>query len=887
MTTIPAPTALTTNRRVNPIGIDSTIPEFGWQSESGQAQSGYEIEVFADNGTAVWLSGFIAGTEPFGVAYRGESLVSRQRYIWRVRVTLEGGEQSVWSRSATFETGILDASEWSALWVTDSDPEPQKTLRSLYFRAETELRGDVRRARAYASALGWYKLFINGTDVTGDALVPRFTPFDDYVEYQAYDVTDLLKSGSNILAAAVGDGRFRGRNGYKSTGVIYGDRLALIVQIHVEFTDGTEAVLSTDRNWVVGGGPILTADPKTGERVDLRISTTDWLQPGGAPINATPVRQLPAHRRVLVAEELERVTLVSTRRGTISRTPSGVQIVDFGQNFSGIARIRLKGYSGQSVRLSYGEVLTPQGEFDEHYLDFPTKTKEWFQRDEVTLPAGSVDYTPWFTFKGFRYLAVQPAEGDVVIEDVQGLVYTSDIAAAAQFETSDPRLNQLWSNIEWSLRSNFLDVPMDCPTRERSGYTGDLQVFGKTAAVMVDSDNYIRRFLRNLEADQYEDGGVPAYAPREWSDFRREREPLRNWGPVTGWGDATTILPMVLHEYYGDIEVLRRQYASARAWVEYLREFAATKKGLVRRFGHRFGVHEKYIVDHGRQVGEWLRPGTNIITESIATMIRPPAEVATAYLAYSAKLLSAMAELIGNGPDVKRFEAIATEVRAAYRAAFVRSSGRRIGADMQDDYVRALAFDLLAPHERAGALGRLVELVQKADYHLGTGFLSTPMLLPVLCDNGRPDIAYRLLMQTTVPSWLAEVDMGATTVWETWEGYKKNGNAFMSHNHYAFGSVASWLVEYVLGIRPLEAGYRRILFAPTPGGGLARAAGSVTTPYGQASSNWSIDDGVVSLNVTVPNGTSAEVRLGDGTAHEVGAGDHQFTWPVNAVLTRV
>ncbi|MBI4900175.1 MAG: alpha-L-rhamnosidase, partial [Actinobacteria bacterium] len=460
----------------------------------------------------------------------------------------------------------------------------------------------------------------------------------------------------------------------------------------------------------------------------------------------------------------------------------------------------------------------------------------------------------------------------------EGIVLSTDTPYTSAFSASDARLERLWSNARWSLRSNFTDTATDCPQRERSGWTGDLQVFGSTAVQLVAADNFLRRYLRNAAVEQYADGRIPPYIPSEQHLGQANQFHSDVSGSV-GWGDVMVILPWTLYQYLGDVAVLRDQYPSARKWVDHLTR-AAASTGPTPLSGSRYGDHGRYILDSGYHWGEWLRAGEEGINEWQRNMLRPPAVVATAYFARSTALLGEMAGVLGMKADAEHYGGLADDVRRAWRAAFVRSDGARIGEDKQDDYVRALAFDLLLVEERALAAGRLVELIDHAEGHLGTGFLSTSLLLPVLVDAGHPDVAYRLLFQTTQPSWLAQIEQGATTMWESWRGYDANGNARDSHNHYALGGVARFLQEYVAGLAPMAPGYREIRFAPALTEQLDSASVRVGTPYGDASSAWSRTSDGIRLEVEVPPGASGVVPFG-GITHVVKPGAHVFTTPGN------
>ncbi|MEU6904188.1 family 78 glycoside hydrolase catalytic domain [Streptomyces coeruleorubidus] len=899
------PHALTTNSRSAPLGIGTATPYFAWKTPEGTEQDAYQIEVLTgaartdaeatDVGQApdvaqamrlVWRSEITSGARPFGIAYAGTPLLARTRYLWRVRV-FQDGLASDWSEPASFETGVLAPDHLTARWIS-APPKGPDDRSALYLKTEISLPAPVVRGRAYTSALGWYRLFVNRADITGQELVPRWTPFDDQVEYQVYDVTDAFGEGTNVIGMVVGDGRYRGAMGYDMREARYGDRLGVFAEIVLDFADGTQRTVTTGEDWVVGRGRIRTADPVFGEHVDLRIDAGAWLEPGTTLEEQTQAVPLPPHDRVLVAEDVERVRETGRRSGTVSTAPSGTQLIDFGQNFTGVAALTLRGTPGSTVTVRYGEVLTPGGELDTAYLIPKKKGKrkeqavkeERFQRDVVILGETATEYRPSLTMRGFRYVSVEGAD-PLGPDDVVGIVLSTAIEQTARFEASDPRLEQLWRNAMWSLRSNFLDTPTDCPTRERSGWTGDIQVFGPTAVQLVDCAAYLRRYLANLAVEQYDDGRVPPFIPSERSAALGPHH-MEYVATSTGWGDVSVMLPWTMYTYLGDEQVLRAQYDSARKWVDHLAARAAGRKGLARWFGRRYGRHERYIVDSGFHLGEWLRPGEG--STWAKSFLFPPAVVATAYFAHSAALLARIARVLNRQADDERYEDLHLRAAEAWRAAFVRKGGARIGEDKQDDYVRALAFGLLPDHQRQAAADRLVELVEAAGDHLGTGFLSTPMLLPTLVEAGRPDVALRLLFQTTSPSWLAQIEQGATTIWEQWEGYDKDGNARDSHNHYAFGSVVRFLHEYVAGLAPAAPGYREILFAPVvghgPGGRGPQSAGvEIDTPYGIASSRWHTSDGEVRLDIRVPTGATGIVRLG-GEERRVPAGDHTFTAPV-------
>lgn len=868
-------TNMRTDGRREPLGLGSAQPEFSWQLSPGAATPlAWEIEVCAGERfsleTNSWSSGKVAGSTPFGMRYEGSPLASATTYQWRLRLWADDTETPSEWQTSTFETGILREDEWAGLWVAGPARGTKDSPQSLYLHGTADLDSRVVRARAYVSSLGWHRLVINGEDLTGPALVPRWTALDHEVEYVTYDVTAALSTGANTLGLVVGDGRFRGSNGFENHSRVYGDRLAGVVQIAVECEDGSSRVIVTDSSWSAGTGRIRESDPKFGERVDLRIDES-WATSPIRPAGFQPVA-IVSHPRRLIAESVERVREVGQLPPvSITRTAKGDQVVDFGQNFAGVVRLRLRGAPGTEITLNHSEVLKKDGTLDLDYIHL-SPFGRWYQRDVVTLDGEDTDWQPWFTIHGFRYVQISGLAGDLTEDEVRGIVISTDLDWTGEFECSDPRLTQLWKNVGWSVRSNFMDTSTDCPTRERSGWTGDIQVFSPTATIMTDAQWYLRRFLHNLAVEQAADGTIPVVIPSGFSGFSGgPHGHLAKAGTAAGWSDASVLVPWTLYQYYGDERVLAEQYASMVAWVE---SCARRSRDTSKRSASRRDPDiDNYIVDTGFQFGEWLRPGEGPIASSIDAG-RRGAVVATAYFEHSTRILAEIAGVLGKDDDRERYLDLADNIRRAWRSTFLAADGR-IGTDRQDDYVRAIAFGLLDDGEKAAAAQRLIGLIKKSGGHLGTGFLSTPLLLGTLVDTGHSDIAWDVLLSTSSPSWLYQVERGATTVWETWEGYTKSGKPKMSHNHYALGSVARFLTERIGGITPLEPGYRTIGIRPLRGGGLTSARATVRTPYGPVESSWRATGKAVEYDITIPVGTTGRFQTeGDSTALTLAPGTH-------------
>lgn len=870
-------TDLRVERRKGPCHIGTATPAFSWRLAPGGVQAAYQLRLLdgqAGEGAVIWSGDPVASSEMIDVRYDGPPLRSLRLYGWQVRLWT-GPDAGQWSEVATFRTAVLEPEMWVADWVSGQVND----RAALYLRGVVDLPDHIVRATVCATALGWYRFFVNGCDKTGNAQVPRWTHFDHMLEYQIYDVTNDVRPGTNVLAMAIADGRFRGHSGIADKRAVFGDRLAGFVQLFVEFADGRVETYGTNPQWRGGEGRILQSDPKRGEHADLRIGDSDWRCDQTHPARFRPVIPATAPTTCLVAEDVARVDAFRRLAATkVWRAPSGKWLVDFGQNFAGVASMRVSQPAGTCLTLTFSEVVGRDGELDTQYL-FGDMSRHPPQQDTVISAGVAEWWQPWFTIHGFRYVEIDGLVTAPDVSDFAGIVLSSQLDYAGTFECSDARLNRLVDNVRWSMISNFVDTPTDCPTRERSGWTGDIQVFAQTACYLADVQPYLRRYLRNLALEQHESGAIPPYLP---GDTTRHSGPapftMRQTANSAGWGDVAVMVPAVLHQHFGDRVILERQYGSMKRWVDHLAALARRSPGRGRLWPRRLGGLERYIVDSGFHWGEWLRPGESMPLTYLKHALRAPASVATAYLANSARLLAETAQTLGHAADAGGYRDLADKAKQAWQRAFVRKGGAKIGHDRQDDYVRALAFDLLPHEQRPAALARLVALIAAADHHLGTGFLSTPLLLPVLARFGREDIAYRLLLQDTSPSWLDQVARGATTTWESWEGYNKKGDARYSHNHYAFGAVVAWLFGGVAGIAPIEPGFRHIRFAPVIGGDLTYARARIDTPYGEARSAWTVIGDRVELDIVVPPGATGEVHIGEDTIHHVAAGRSAFCW---------
>lgn len=832
-----------------PLGTGEAAPRLSWTAATvalNWVQVAYELERQGGETT-----GRVESAESVLVAWPFTPLASREQARVRVRVWDNGGSLSSWSEWATVEAGLLSPADWTAQFigpVRDEDlskPEPAPMLRR-----EFEVNGEVRQARLYITAQGVYEAEINGQRVGDHVLAPGWTSYHTRLRYQTYDVTNLLQEGENAIGAMLADGWYRGRLGFGG-GVrnIYGDKLALLAQLEITYADGRTERIRSDESWRWASGPILAADLYDGETYDARLEQPGWSSAGFDGPDWMPVQTVEREFSTLVAPEgppvrrIQRLSPVS-----ITTSPSGKTLVDFGQNLVGWVRFSVTGEAGQTITLRHAEVLE-HGELGTRPLRYAAAT------DHYTLKGGGPEtWEPQFTFHGFRYVEVSGWPGELRSADLQAVVVHSDLQRTGWFECSDPLVNKLHENVVWGMRGNFLDVPTDCPQRdERLGWTGDIQVFAPTASFLYDVRGFLSSWLTDLAADQDASGAVPAVVPQV----------LPTTLAAAAWGDAATVVPWVLYQRYGDKRVLARQYPSMKAWVEYIRG--------------RTG--ETLLWNQDFQFGDWLDP--------VAPPTNPgggrtlPGVVATAYFVRSAELLGLTAGVLGRKDDEAQYLALAAHVREAFNREYVTPSGSVL-SDSSTAYALALEFALLPrPEQRGKAARRLRALVRENGYQISTGFVGTPLICDALTHAGELDAAYHLLMGRECPSWLYPVTMGATTVWERWDSMLPDGSInpgeMTSFNHYALGAIADWLHRTVAGLAPAEPGYGRLTIQPLPGGGLTHAQARHLTPYGEASCAWKVQGGHLVVDVVVPPNTTADVILpGWIEARTVGSGRHPF-----------
>lgn len=868
----------------NPLGVDETAPRFSWKlatDQSNTVQTAYQIQSAESEadllaGSCRWDSGKVDSDTSILVPYAGPALQSRQRVYWHVKVWDNHGNQSGWSETAWFEMGLLNEGDWSAQWI---EPEEEFDINeqqpASYTRVEFDLEGTVKKARLYITSLGFYEAWFNGQRVGDFIFNPTRTSFKQLVHYQTYDVKDLLTKEKNALGVVLGDGWLRGKLGLTSSRNVHGERLALLAQLEVEFENGELLVLGTDADWTATqNGPMRQNDTKDGEFFDARLEIPGWSEHGFHGKGWHPVRVTTGNGAVVCASNNVPMREKETFKPTVLTTPDGSTVLDFGQNIDGYVSFHVQGEPGHVVSLVHGESLDENGNFTMEHLQLRfLHMDELLQKVTYTLKGGAKEfYKTTFSSQGFRYVKLENWPCDVKSEDFTAYAVYSDMAQTATFHCSDPDIDQLFMNTLWSEKGNFLDVPMDCPTRERGGWSGDAQIFVRTGQYLMDTAAFFNKWLKEMAIQQGEDGLIgnliPATAPMD-NAFQNSHL------GAAGWADAAVIIPWTMWKMTGDIRFIKDNWDMMQKWVEY--EIRHAKDTNPNR-PPVDNPYAEYTWDTNFHFGEWFEADADDARPNLENAMKMGnPEVATAYFAHSAQLLSDCAAALGKPQEAEKYAHVSAMAKKAYQHLFAPDG--KINSHHQANFVRPLALELLPEEHQQIVADDLVELIASRDYHLGTGFLSTKFLCKVLEEHGHLDIAYKLLEQRTMPSWLYSVTKGATTIWEVWHGIDENNVPHNSHNHYSYGAVVSWLIESVAGIKMDEAssGFKHFYLKPIPGGSLTHAAATHESPYGKIASAWKWENSVFVYDVTVPANTTATVILPDGSAPlKVGSGEYHY-----------
>ncbi len=847
----------------NPLGVDGAAPRLSWKIESerrGARQTAYEIasapsetDLARDNFSHT--SGRVESDETRFVPYEGAALQSAQRVCWKVRAWDENGELSPWSESAHFETGLLKPADWSAYWISGLPVGgPRTTAPATYLRTSFQTSSPIESARLYVTALGVYEAFLNGARIGEDVFAPGWTDYDKITTYQTYDVTPLLQSGENVLGATVGAGWASGHIAWCDR-QLYVENPALLAQLVIRCADGTTQTVVTDDGWKTSFGPIVENDFLAGESYDARRELGNWSFAGYDDAKWQPAEAIeysttlvsPIGAPMRVTQELQPISFYINEGWGGHRTT-----FDFGQNMVGRVRLRVRGEAGQTLRLRYAETLQggPNAKDGAIYIDNLRSARA---TDYYTCKGGEEEiWEPSFTFHGFRYVEIEGLKAAPTTETLTGIVIHSVTEKTGDFSCSDELVNQLQRNIDWGWRGNSLDIPTDCPQRdERMGWTGDAQVFARTAAFIRGVDGFFAKWQRDIAFAQFGDGAIPAVVPDK--KFLGE---MTDGGPA--WADAAIICPWTMYRCYGDKAILSRHLETYERFVEYLRSTA------------RDFIRCEEDATYYRGFGDWLSMDSGTSLEGAT----PKELIGTAFFAYSTQLLASIYRVLDMGEEAVQYEELHANIKSAFIEHFVTPQNT-ISGDTQTSCVLALHFGLLPENARQTVVLQLVRNIEGRGGKLSTGFVGSPYLNFVLSQNGHENVAFGLLNQQEWPSWLYAVTQGATTIWERWDGWTHDKGfadiSMNSYNHYAYGAIGAWLYQFVAGIELDEnvAGYKHFLLQPHVGGGLTQASAFLESPHGRIESAWQIENNLWKWNFRVPPNTTATVRVPAASAGQI------------------
>ncbi|MFP5040452.1 family 78 glycoside hydrolase catalytic domain [Parasediminibacterium sp. JCM 36343] len=830
---------LTCENLHNPLGIDEVKPRFSWQlvaTHNNCYQIAYEINVKLDN-KIIWASGKQLSEQSVMVRYPSTAtpLESAKKYTWQVRVTDNTGFTSDWSEQAIFQMGLLHTTDWKAKWIIPGYVEDSIMRPSPMFRKEFVIAKKIVSATAFITAHGLYEARINGEKVGDAYLTPGWTSYNKRLQYQVYDVTNMIKKGANAFGVVLGSGWYRGHLTWKNYNNIYGKDIALLMQVQITYADGSNEIIVTNESWKSSTGAIRYSEIYDGEIIDSRLEKKGWDRPNYNDQDWAGTKEIDSTKENLIATQNELVEKHEEFNPIkIFTTPKGEQVIDFGQNLVGWTVLKVKGNTGDTVKLYHAEVLDKNGNF------YTANLRAAKAQDEYILSGGTEIFEPHFTWHGFRYVKIEGIKGEIKSDDIKAVAIYSDMKQTGKFESSNLLVNQLQHNIQWGQKGNFIDVPTDCPQRdERLGWTGDAQVFCSTAAFNMDVHNFFTKWTKDIAADQTAKGCVPNVVPNVLGAVTRSS---------AGWGDACTVIPWDIYLAFGDTSILKNQYNSMKAYVEYMHN---TSKNNLWNIGAHFGDWLYFQPENDKD-------GRGAITDKYL--------IAQCFYSHSVQLLINAAKVLGNTADVAYYNDLQEKVKAAFLQEYATPNGRLVSAT-QTAYVLALNFDMLPEPVRKEAAKRLADNIKSYENHLTTGFLGTPYLCSVLTNFGYNDLAGKLLLQDTYPSWLYPVKMGATTIWERWDGQKPDSTfqtaGMNSFNHYSYGAIGDWLYKKLVGIDTYEdgVGYKHSKIQPHPISEISHASASLDTYYGTLSCSWKIENGVISIDVTIPANTHATIFI--------------------------
>lgn len=904
----------------NPLGISAAAPRLSWKMEAEERhviQTAHQVVVSEDaTGRIVYDSGMVRSQDNY-MELPEICTMSSIRYNWRVTVWDNYGRESTSDEKAWFETGLLMGKDWKAKWI---EPKQQPTVRDDYtgywgepkqsktvdedklrpcpmLRKEFHVKGNVVCARAYATAHGIYRLLLNGKRVGNYEFAPEMTCYEQYLQVQTYDITDLLQKGDNVIGAVLADGWWAGRLGHYGIPVQYGDHLALLLQISIQFEDGTEEIIGSDGTFRSHFGERVYADLFIGEKYNANLADDGWMRPDYPANGWSEVVEKDYGYDNLVgqnAEHIQVLDIVDAKR--VYTSPKGEKIIDFGQVMAGNASLHLKAEPGAVVTMRYFETTDPEGNF-------------WFELDGrnsqmmdtyILDDTGERDYAPWFTYHGYRYIYIYADHGEVEVSNIKGRLIASKTVPMVGLLTSNEKVNRLQKNIEWTLRSNMPSILTDNPDRERAGWTGDLQMIAPTLCYNVDAQAFLRRWLTEAGIEQRENGDVPLVIPN-WKLYNDMQ-----MNSSAGWGDVVVIVPWIFYERYGDKRILEENYLMMKRWLGYIEERARENPEDIGEITSERAERLRYIWNADANFGDWLTPSACYnpetkeyvyFTQTLCYMM------GTYYYAFSAGIMAKAAKVLEREEDAAYYRELEKKIQEAAIEEIYKTGGI-LGSEYMGAQILALHMGFYPKEEKQKLVDRLTELVSERG--MDAGFSSALQISDILCENGYTEMAYDLLLNENFPSWLYEVNQGATSVWESMQAIMPDGtrNA-VSFIQPALCSIGNWMIQGMGGISPIEPGFRKIRINPYITDRLDYVETAYQSEQGKIKCRWEQDTEHIKIEVQIPANTTAVVviheqdtdriresgkplDIGGGILHvdsrdketciEIGSGNYKFTY---------
>ena len=845
---------LKTEYLVNPMGIDIQNPRLMWNCEGGITQTAYRI-IAISNEKTVWDSGKVNSS-----SMRAEypcKPKSRERIDWNVTLWDESDREGESSATAFFETGLLSASDFSAKWISGNYRVNKKTRYPVdCFKKRFNVK-NVVKARLYITACGLYEAKINGKRIGNFALAPGHTDYTKRIQLQTYDVAELLKNGENEITVELADGWYRGSCGAWGLKNQYGTQTKLLAQLEITDKSGKVTVIGTDKSWAWSNdGEIRFADNKDGEIIEA------WRKPSyNVFAKETKCDVLPVASNNVPVTEHERLSVKN-----VITTPNGEKVLDFGQNIAGYISFAVTAKKGQKIKLRFGEMFDENGEFTQKNFQCANKKRTRvtpLQKIEYYCKDGLNEYKTKFAIFGFQYVLIE-TDVEWVNENFTAIAVYSDMEETLSFNSSNGLLNKLVEATRWSAKNNHADVPTDCPTRERHGWTGDAQIFCDTAAYLFNYAPFARKYVADMIDGQRKNGKFRQITPKGGIDFY-----MNFMDGSAGWSDAGVLIPYRIYKRYGDKKILESSYAAMKRYADFKIKTlgkwypTAIKTGIDRKY-------KKYISNYGQSYGEWAEP-TEVHITGFKDFACPHPEETTAYIVYMLQTMAEIAEVLGKTDDKKRFSEYAEKAKIGY-GKLIECPKFSLDTDRQSKLVRPLYMNLLNEEQSQFAENRLIAALDNYEWRLGTGFLSTPFILYVL-EKIDVEYAYKLLENEQMPGWLFMPKMNANTIWESWEGTQAQGG-IASLDHYSKGAVLEWVFSEMCGVK--VAGENQFIIAPKAGGKFTFANCEYQSAYGKVKSGWKRENGKTTYKIVIPANTTAKVALPSGEK-TLPAGEYEFT----------